>query len=133
MPTARKPPDMPWIMRRIRSSTGDRVKYIKAMTTPKMKRIMDSAKRGPRRSACMDQKGAAIATKKGVTPEISPAQNAASPGSVTPSSDVRKSGMKATTPMIEIPVPICMTAMVYTIRFQFCIVSMPLQKVTSGW
>lgn len=80
MPTATKPPDMPWIMRRIRSSTGDRVKYIKAMTTPKMKRIMDSAKRGPRRSACMDQKGAAIATKKGVTPEISPAQNAASPG-----------------------------------------------------
>lgn len=53
----------------------------------------------------------------GVTPEMSPAQKAASPASVTPISP-RKRGRNAMTPIIAIPAPTWMAHIRYTIRFQ---------------
>lgn len=54
---------------------------------------------------------------KGVTPVIRPAQNAASPGSDSPSSD-RKSGRNDMTPTMEMPAPTWMAQTRYTMDFQ---------------
>ena len=68
----------------------------------------------------MDQKGADRAIMKGVTPVMRPAQNAASPGSVSPISD-RKRGRNDMTPTMDMPAPIWIAQTRYTMDFQFFI------------
>ena len=103
-PMGTNPPTSPWAMRRKRSCQGEVAKPWSRDEAVTVRSTTDITVFGPRRSAWMDQKGAEKAIMKGVTPTISPAQNAASPGSVSPISE-RKRGRKDMTPTMEIPAP----------------------------
>ena len=75
---------------------------------------------GPRLSAWIDQNGAENAIMNGVTPMMIPAQKAASPVSVMPSSE-RNKGRKDMMPIMEMPAPIWIAQTRYMTCFQFFI------------
>ena len=116
-PMGTKPPTSPCSRRKINTCHGEVDTAQRNAVSVTAARTMDMTSFGPRRSAWIDQKGAERAIINGVTPEMSPAQKAASPASVTPSSP-RKRGRNAMTPIIAIPAPTWMAHIRYTIRFQ---------------
>ena len=93
-------------------------------------RTIDMTVFGPRLSAWIDQNGAENAIMNGVTPMMIPAQKAASPGSVMPSSE-RNKGRKDMMPIMEMPAPIWIAQTRYMTCFQFFI--SPLLSFLVEW
>lgn len=83
-PMGTKPPTSPCSRRKINTCHGEVDTAQRNAISVTAARTMDMTSFGPRRSAWIDQKGAERAIINGVTPEMSPAQKAASPASVTP-------------------------------------------------